>query len=118
LHCFRDDFFPQPGRRAQAAARQTDSILPLSGNAYGGAVCLAAPPISSCNLFHAASWRARQQFALSIRQSASGLKPHHSKEIQYDEYDRDDEQYVDNVAGLRETRTYAPTEKAEQPQHE
>jgi hypothetical protein len=63
-------------------------------------------------------WSASQQFAWSIRQSARGLKPHHSKEIQYDEYDRDDEQYVDNAAGLRETRADAPTEKAEQPQHD
>jgi hypothetical protein len=63
-------------------------------------------------------WRARQQFALSIRQSARGLKPQHSKEIQYDEYDRDDEQYVDKVAGLRETRADVPAEKAEQPQHD
>jgi hypothetical protein len=55
---------------------------------------------------------------LSIRQSARGLEPHHSKEIQYNEYDGDDEQDVDHVAGLRETRADAPAEKAEQPQHD
>jgi hypothetical protein len=53
---------------------------------------------------------------LSIRQSAAGLQ--HAKEMQYDEYDRDDEQYVDHVASLRDPRADAPTEKAEQPQHD
>jgi hypothetical protein len=48
--------------------------------------------------------------------STRGLQ--HSKEMQYDEYDRDDEQYVDHVAGLRDPRADAPTEKAEQPQHD
>jgi hypothetical protein len=43
---------------------------------------------------------------------------YHPQQIQNDEDGCDDEQYVDKVAGLRETRAYAPTEKAEQPQHE
>jgi hypothetical protein len=45
-------------------------------------------------------------------------KPHHSKELQYDEYDGDDDQNVDPIANAREAWTDVPTEKAEQPQYD
>jgi hypothetical protein len=35
--------------------------------------------------------------------------------VQYDEYDGDNDQGVDPIAGAREPWTYVPTEKAEQP---
>jgi len=38
---------------------------------------------------------------------------YHMKEVQYDEYDGNYDQSVDPIAGLREPRTYVPTEKAE-----
>jgi hypothetical protein len=37
------------------------------------------------------------------------------KEMQYDEYDGDNDQSMDPIAGAREAGTYIPTEKAEQP---
>jgi hypothetical protein len=40
---------------------------------------------------------------------------YHMKEVQYDEYDRDYDQSVDPIAGLRKVWTYVPTEKAKQP---
>ena len=46
---------------------------------------------------------------------ASGLK--HPKEVQYDEYDGDNEQSMNPIPGAREAWTYVPTEKAEQPKY-
>jgi len=46
--------------------------------------------------------------------SARGL--HHPNEVQYDEYDGDNDQSVNPTAGLWEPWTDVPTEKAEQPQ--
>jgi hypothetical protein len=40
---------------------------------------------------------------------------YHMKEAQYDQYDRDNDQSVDPISGLREVWTYIPTEKAKQP---
>jgi hypothetical protein len=37
--------------------------------------------------------------------------------VQYDEYDGDNDQSVDPIAGGRDAWTYVPTEKAEQPQY-
>ena len=42
---------------------------------------------------------------------------HHPKEVQYDEYDGDNDQNMDPTACLWESWTYVPTEKAEQPQY-
>jgi hypothetical protein len=41
---------------------------------------------------------------------ARGL--HYIKEVQYDEYDSDNDQSVNPTAGAREPWTYVPTEKA------
>jgi hypothetical protein len=40
----------------------------------------------------------------------------HPKEVQYDEYDGNNDQSMDPTAGAREVWTYVPTEKAERPQ--
>jgi len=40
----------------------------------------------------------------------------HPKEVQYDEYDGDNDQNVNPTASFRESWTYIPTEKSEQPQ--
>jgi len=37
------------------------------------------------------------------------------EKIQYEEYDRNYDQGVNPIAGLREAWTYSPAEKAEQP---
>jgi hypothetical protein len=37
---------------------------------------------------------------------------HHPKEVQYDEYDNDNDQDVNPIAGARESRAYIPTKKA------
>jgi hypothetical protein len=42
----------------------------------------------------------------------------HPEQVQYDEYDGDDDQRVDPIAGLWEAWADPPTEKAEQPQDE
>jgi len=39
------------------------------------------------------------------------------KQLQYDEYDGDNEQRVNPTACLRESWTYVPPEKSEQPQY-
>ena len=46
---------------------------------------------------------------------ARGL--YYFKEVQYDEYDGDNDQKVDPTPGAREAWAYVPTEKAEQPQY-
>jgi hypothetical protein len=48
-------------------------------------------------------------------QSLKRAKLYHVKEAQYDQYDRDYDQGMDPIAGLREVWTYVPTEKAKQP---
>ena len=45
------------------------------------------------------------------------LKVYHPKDLQYDEYDGDNDQSVNPIAGARDPLTYVPTEKAEQPQY-
>ena len=45
------------------------------------------------------------------------LEPHHSKQVQYDEYDGENDQNVNPAAGAREPWTNVRTEEAEQPQH-
>jgi hypothetical protein len=40
------------------------------------------------------------------------------EQLQYDEYDGDNEQRMNPTAGLRESWTDVPAEKAEKPQHE
>jgi hypothetical protein len=41
---------------------------------------------------------------------------HYPKQVQYDQYDGDDDQSMNPTAGLREPGTDVPAEKAEQPQ--
>jgi len=50
--------------------------------------------------------------------SPNSFKRYDPQQLQNDEDDRDDEQYVDDIAGLRDGGNYAPTEKAKQPQHD
>jgi hypothetical protein len=52
----------------------------------------------------------------SNRRSARGL--HHPKEVQYDEYNSDNDQSVNPTACTRDPLTYVSTEKAEQPQYD
>ena len=44
-----------------------------------------------------------------------GKRLGYPKQVQYDEYDDDNDQDVNPAAGLREAWTYPSTEKAEQP---
>jgi len=44
------------------------------------------------------------------------LERHHSKQLQYNEDDNDDEQNMYPIAGLRESWADVPAESAEQPQ--
>jgi len=44
------------------------------------------------------------------------LEIDHPKELQYDEYDGDDDQNMDPTAGFRKSWAYVRTKKAEQPQ--
>ena len=50
---------------------------------------------------------------LVYRRSERGLD--YPKQVQYDEYDGDDDQSVNPTACLRETWANSPSEKAEQP---
>jgi hypothetical protein len=43
---------------------------------------------------------------------------YHVQEVQYDEDQGDYDQRVNPIAGARESWTYVPTEKPEQPQYE
>ena len=52
----------------------------------------------------------------SNRWSARDLRPP-KKEVRYDEYDGNNEQRVDPIAGFWETWTYSPTESAKQPKY-
>jgi hypothetical protein len=51
---------------------------------------------------------------LNRRSARSSQYP---KEVQYDQYDGDNDQSVNPTAGLREAWTYVPAEKPEQPQY-
>jgi hypothetical protein len=77
---------------------------------------MALPSLTATRSTPPLVWRARRQFAWSIRQNARGLQ--HPQEMQYDEYDCDDDQNVNNVASFGESGTQSRTESAEQPQHD
>jgi hypothetical protein len=53
--------------------------------------------------------------ALERRLRDVGSQMHHPQQLQNDKDDGNDEQDVDDIAHFRDSRTYRPTEEAEQP---
>jgi hypothetical protein len=50
--------------------------------------------------------------------SPEALEVDHPKELQYDEYDGDDDQGVNKAASFGDSGTISRTEKPDQPQHD